>query len=216
MCLCGDNTGGGSAALKLQYQSYTQGAYMITALDKNTALILIDLQNSIVAAPMAHPVETILNNANELIAAFRNKGLPVVVVNVNPAGAAWTKARKEAKQAAFSNNEDAYKITDKLNTQSTDLRVTKHTWNAFFETDLHALLKERSVTGIVLAGISTSIGVEGTARAAAELGYNITFATDAMTDSQAEGHLRSLQYIFPRIGELGSTKEIIERLGKEV
>ncbi len=187
---------------------------MITALDKNTALVLIDLQNSIVASPVAHPVQDILDKVNEMLAAFRKKGLPVVVVNVNPAGAAWTKARKEAKQPPLPDNDSWYQVTDKIHVEATDIRITKHTWNAFFETALNDELKKRAVTGIVLAGISTSIGVEGTARAASELGYNITFATDAMTDLQEAAHQRSLQFIFPRMGETGSTNEIVEMIGR--
>ena len=68
------------------------------------------------------------------------------------------------------------------------------------------------VTNIVLAGVSTSIGVEGTARAASELGYNITLATDAMTDRNESAHHHSIQNIFPRLGETGTTKEIVEIL----
>lgn len=185
---------------------------MITAIDKNTALILIDLQNSIVGLPLAHPVEELLENVNLLIAAFRKRNLPVVVVNVNPAGAAWTKSRKEAKPNPLPDNEDWYRITDKINTDQNDIFITKHTWSAFFETPLDDRLKELSVTQIVIAGISTSIGVEGTARAASERGYNISFAIDAMTDMQPLAHERSIQFIFPRMGETGTTKEIIGRL----
>ena len=185
---------------------------MITALDTNTALVLIDLQNSNLSTPKAHPAEEILDNANKLIAGFRKKGLPIAVINVNPKDAAWVTSRKEAKQPAFPEDEDAYKVSGKLNVNDEDIRITKHTWNAFFETELHDELKKRSVTGIILAGISTSIGVEGTARAASELGYNISFALDAMTDVQKTAHERSIQFIFPRIGETGSTQEIIEML----
>jgi len=187
---------------------------MITALDKNTALVLIDLQNSVVAMPVAHPIRDILSNANRLIEAFRKKDLPIVVVNVNPAGASWTKARKEAKQTAFQNDEKVFEISPEVNVQESDIRITKHTWNAFFETPLNDELKKHSVKGIVIAGVSTSIGVEGTARAASELGYNITFATDAMTDLQEEAHQRSIKYIFPRMGETGITEEIINMLQK--
>ena len=81
-----------------------------------------------------------------------------------------------------------------------------------FATPLHDLLRTEMVTGIVLAGISTSIGVEGTARSASELDDKISFAVDAMTDSQEEAHTRSIKYIFPRIGETGTTAEIIAML----
>ena len=187
---------------------------MVTTLDKVTALLLIDLQNSTLASSLAHDVNEIMKNVNDLANAFRQKKLPVVIVNVNPAGAAWTKSRKQAKQAPLPDNDDWYKITDKLHTHESDVHITKHTWNAFFETELHHELKKRSVTGIVLAGVSTSIGVEGTARAASELGYNIAFATNAITDTQLSAHERSLQFIFPRLGETATVNEII-RLLKE-
>ena len=186
---------------------------MITALDKNTALVLIDLQNMVVAnTSVAHPVENILANANKLIDAFRNKDLPIVLVNVNPKDAAWMKSRKEVNMPSFPDDENLFRITDKLNKKDSDICITKHTWNAFFETSLHNELKKRNVTGIVLGGISTSIGVEGTARAASELGYNISFVLDAMTDRAAEAHERSIQYIFPRIGETGNTEDVIAKL----
>lgn len=187
---------------------------MITTLDKTTALILIDLQNSIVASPVAHPVDDILNNANKLLEAFRKHALPVFVVNVNPSGAAWTRTRKDAKPMALPDNHDWYKITAKLHVAGSDIRITKQGWNAFFETALQDELTKRNVTGIVIAGISTSIGVEGTARAASERAYNISFAIDAMTDLQEEAHQRSIKYIFPRMGETGSTEEIINMFGK--
>ena len=187
---------------------------MITAIDKSTALILIDLQNSIIASPLSHPVEDILNNANKLLEAFRKKSLPVFIVNVNPTGAKWTQTRKDAKPMTLPDNNDWYKITDKLHVAESDIRITKHSWNAFFETALEDELKKRNVTGIVIAGISTSIGVEGTARAASERAYNISFVIDAMTDLQVEAHERSIKHIFPRMGETGRADEIIAALSK--
>jgi len=187
---------------------------MITTIDKNTALVLIDLQNSVVAVPTKpHSVEDVLKNVNDLIAAFRKKQLPVVLVNVKPSGA-WMNARKEAKMPPLPNDENAYSITDKINANKNDTYITKHTWNAFFETNLDNELKKNSITNIILGGISTSIGVEATARAASELGYNITLATDAMTDRNESAHNHSIEFIFPRLGERGTTKEIIEMLEK--
>jgi nicotinamidase-related amidase len=186
---------------------------MVTALDKNTALILIDLQNGVVQLPLAHPVATVLANSARLVDAFRKAGLPVVIVNVNPAGAAWTKARKEpAPTPSTPFKEDWLEITPEILTLPDDVFITKHTWGAFHETRLNEELKKRNVTGIVLAGISTSIGVEGTARSASEIGYNITFAQDAITDMFEGAHERSLKYIFPRMGEIGDTGDIIALL----
>jgi nicotinamidase-related amidase len=187
---------------------------MITALDKNTALVLIDLQNSVVSVQTKpHSVEDVLKNVNELIDAFRKKQLPVVLVNVKPSGA-WLQSRKEVKMPPFPDDENAYKISDKINADKNNIYITKHTWSAFFETELNNELKKKAITNIVLGGISTSAGVEGTARAASELGYNITLATDAMADRNESAHHNTIQHIFPRLGETGTTKEIIEMLNK--
>ncbi len=93
-----------------------------------------------------------------------------------------------------------------------DILITKRQWGAFYGTELDLQLRRRGITGIVLCGISTSIGVESTARAAFELGYNLTFASDAMTDMSAEAHDRALRLIFPRMGEVDSTAAILAHL----
>ena len=95
-----------------------------------------------------------------------------------------------------------------------DIVVTKRNWGAFYGTDLDLQLRRRGVTQIVLAGIATSIGVESTARAAYEHGYHVTLATDAMADMNLQAHLNGLERIFPRLGETGTTAEIIELLAK--
>jgi nicotinamidase-related amidase len=79
---------------------------------------------------------------------------------------------------------------------------------------LHEILQKLEITGIVLAGVATSIGVEGTARNASEHGYNITFVEDAMTDMHQSAHENSLKTIFPRIGEVGTTANVISTLQK--
>src|ERR1700722_9941613 len=80
--------------------------------------------------------------------------------------------------------------------------------------DLDLELHRRQVTGIVLAGISTSIGVESTARAANERGYELTIVTDAVTDTDEDAHLNSLRAIFPRIAELATTEEVFTSLDR--
>jgi nicotinamidase-related amidase len=185
---------------------------MITELDKNTALILIDLQKGIVSYPVVHPIEIILANSAKLVDAFHHAGLPVVIVNVNPAGAKWTTSRKEPSPSRPAPAADWLEIVPEIKTEPGDIFITKHTWGAFFETALDEELKKRNVTGIVIGGVSTSIGVEGTARQASELGYNVTFAMDAMTDMIADAHKHSFKNIFPRMGEVGNTQDVLNLL----
>jgi nicotinamidase-related amidase len=68
------------------------------------------------------------------------------------------------------------------------------------------------VTQIVLGGISTSIGVESTARSARENSYNLIFAEDAITDVDAASHTHTFTKIFPHLGEIATTQQIIDTL----
>lgn len=198
---------------------------MITQLDKQTALVLIDMQQGIARPDTVHPLEEIILKQIQLVAAFHEKKLPVVFVTVNPVGARWTKSRMEMPTVPINPFIDEQtgeampfegftELIPELEVLPQDLQIRKHTWNAFFETPLHEELQKRGITQIVLAGISTSIGVEGTARAASELGYNIAFAMDAMTDRNLQAHEVSIKIIFPRMGERGTSAELIAILQK--
>jgi nicotinamidase-related amidase len=182
----------------------------VTTLDPNTALIVIDLQKGIVGFPTVHPIGGVLASATVLTAAFRRRGLPVVLVNVT--GVA--PGRTERSHSLEGLPRDWADLVPELNAQPNDLLVTKRTWGAFTNTDLKARLKALGVTQLVLAGVATSIGVESTARHAYELGFNVTLALDAVTDLSLEAHDNSVARIFPRLGETGSAQEIVDLLDR--
>jgi nicotinamidase-related amidase len=178
----------------------------ITTLDPKTALIVIDLQKGIVGLPTAHPTNAVVKHASELADAFRRHGLPVVLVNVDggaPGRAEQTRSSRDFP-AGWTD------LIPELNQQPTDHAVTKRTWGAFTNTGLEKHLKDLGVTQVVIAGIATSVGVESTARHAHEHGFHVTLAVDAMTDMNADAHHNSITRIFPRLGETGTTREIIE------
>ena len=189
----------------------------LSILDPKTALVLIDLQRGIVGMPTAPLTSAeVVSNSVKLADAFRAAGAPVVLVRVSfaPDFSDALPGRTENQGFGGVPPEGWDIIVDELSGHPGDIRVTKHNWGAFHGTDLDVQLRRRGVTQIVLAGISTSIGVESTARAAYEHGYNVTIATDAVTDSDADAHRNSLERIFPRLGESGTTEEILEQFAK--
>lgn len=183
----------------------------ITRLDSITALIAIDLQKGIVSTPTVHPVKEVIANAAKLAQAFREHNLPVVLVNVT--GAA--PGRTDAPRRHLSFPPDWSELVPELQQQPSDYLLSKQRFGAFLGTDLDPYLRRRGATQIVLAGIATSIGVESTARCAYDLGYNVTFAIDAMTDRDPDVHRNSVEKIFPRIGEAGATSEVISLLNSQ-
>lgn len=189
----------------------------VTALDPRTALVVIDLQRGIVAAPGTPvPTSEVVARSVELADAFRARDLPVVLVRVSfaPDFADAVPGRTEARGAGGARPEGWDQVVDELSGHDGDIHVTKHNWGAFHGTDLDVQLRRRGVTQILLTGVATSLGVESTARAAFEHGYNISLATDAMTDMNADAHRNSIERIFPRLGETGTTAEILELLAK--
>ena len=182
----------------------------LTTLDPISALIIIDLQKGVVSLPTVHPAAEIVARAAQLAAAFRQHGLPVVLVNVS----SGAPGRTDAGPPSFSRPADWAELVPELEAHEQDHRVTKWQWGAFHGTSLDHYLRRRGVTQVVLAGISTSIGVESTARSAHDLGYNVVLVTDAMTDRNADAHRNSIGAIFPRLGECTDSAAVLAQLAK--
>jgi len=187
---------------------------MPTRLDPATALILIDLQDGITALPTVDPSDQIVARGARLADAFRAHKKLVVATRVafSPDGGDVVKTRTAANRGGPTPTPDYGEFRSELKLGNGDIPITKRGWNAFYGTELDLELRRRKITGIVLAGISTSIGVESAARAANERGYELTIVTDAVTDTARGAHLNSLEVIFPRIAELATTDDVLSAL----
>jgi len=180
----------------------------LTTLDTTAALIVIDLQKGIAGLSTVHPVKEIIDRAAQLARAFRERSLPVVLVNVT--GAA--PGRNDSGMPRPSFPPDWTELVPELEQQPADYLVSKQRWGAFIGTALDDYLRQRGVTQVFITGVATSIGVESTARSAYDLGYNVALLLDAMTDRDADAHRHSVEKIFPRLGETGTTTDVLRLL----
>ncbi len=178
----------------------------LTKLDPVAALVVIDLQKGIAGLPTVHPASEVIARTAQLARAFREHGLPVVLVNVT----GMAPGRTEAVRPNYPFPPDWTELVPELQTQPSDYLVSKQRVGAFLGTSLNDYLRQRGATQLVLAGIATSAGVESTARSAHDLGYHVVFATDAMTDRETDAHRHSVEKIFPRIGETDTTANILK------
>jgi len=160
--------------------------------------------------PTVHPTADVVSRSSALAKAFRARSLPVVLVNV--AGIAPGRTEQPRPGGPFPDGWTD--LVPELDRQPGDIVLTKRTWGAFASTDLEQRLKASGVTQVVITGVATATGVESTARQAYEAGFNVTLATDAMTDSRAEAHDYSIAKVFPRLGETGTTQDIINLLDR--
>ncbi|MFF9502244.1 cysteine hydrolase family protein [Streptomyces sp. NPDC014656] len=180
----------------------------VTAVDRKTALIVVDLQEGVVGLPLAHPAADVLARNAELLAAFRRRGLPVVLVNV----AGGPTGRNDLGAGFPEAGAGRTELVPELNAGEGDHLVTKHARSAFTGTGLDGWLRERDVTQLVVSGIATSGGVESTVRDAHERGYNVTVALDAVTDTDGAAHDHTVAKVYPRLAETGGTKEVLGAL----
>jgi nicotinamidase-related amidase len=183
----------------------------LSTLDPRPTLVVIDLQNGLMSVATEHPLGEIVDRAARLATAFRRHHLPVVLVNSAGRAPGRTEAER-AHSSDFTQPSDWADLIDELKIEPDDYLVTKFRWGAFYGTALDAHLNELGVTQVVLAGIATSIGVESTARSAYELGYHVTLATDAMTDLDPDAHRNSVERVFPKLGETGSSSDVLALL----
>lgn len=180
----------------------------LAKLDATAALVVIDLQKGIIGLPTVHPAGEIVSRAAQLARAFRSRGLPVVLVHVT----ASAPGRTDAGIPNVPRPADWTELAPELEQHPDDHIITKQRWGAFLGTDLDEYLRRRGVTQVFLAGISTSVGVESTARSAYDLGYNVVLVTDAITDRDADAHRHSVEKIFPRLGETDTTAKVLQLL----
>ncbi|MDF3149804.1 MULTISPECIES: isochorismatase family protein [unclassified Streptomyces] len=166
------------------------------ALDPaRTALVLVDLMDRIVALPLEPRKGTeVLVTCEELAASFRSAGGTVVLVRVERAGVAEQPPGSGLVAGLLKEG---------------DIEIVKRTIGGFQGTGLDDRLRERGVTTLVFGGIATNLGVESTARAAGDLGYELVFVEDAMTAFTAAEHEASVRLDFPRLGTVVTAAQVV-------
>jgi nicotinamidase-related amidase len=181
----------------------------LTTIDPVPALVAIDLQQGIVSGrdPL---LAAVVAQAAQLAAAFRRYDLPVVLVTVT--GSAPGRRQVGRRGGGDPSSAQWAEIVDELKVQPTDHLITKRRYSAFHDTGLSTLLRDLGVTQVVVAGVTTSSAIESSARSAADYGFNVVVATDAVYDPDAEAHRHSVQRIFPKIGETATAAEVISML----
>jgi nicotinamidase-related amidase len=180
-----------------------------------TALVLIDLQQGIVPyAKAPHDGATVLANAACLAQACRAAKSPVVLVKVgfSADGGDALKSLVDLPNPPSAPPANWLDDTPELPSRPGDIHILKRQWGAFHGTELDLQLRRRGIRTIVLAGIATAIGVESTARFAAELGYDLVFAEDATSGPDAAMHANSFEKVFPRLGRVRKTADVLAAL----
>ena len=178
---------------------------------KTTALVVIDLEHGIVSRPLApHAGKDVVTRSAQLAEALRKAGGTVAYVHVLLAEILQQPADKSMGRPSDLPPASASELVPEAGYQpGKDVLVTKRQWGAFYGTGLDQQLRRKGVKTIIMAGIATNFGVESTAREALDRDYALVFAEDAMSSMSAEMHAFSTGQLFPIMGRVRSTEEIV-------
>jgi nicotinamidase-related amidase len=143
------------------------------------ALIVIDVQESFRQQPMwaASSSPGIAGQVSQLVTAAREGGDLVV----------WVLHAEPGSGTAFDPASGYVRLMDGLEPRPGEPVITKTSHNAFTTTNLQQQLTTRAIGDLVICGIRTEQCCETTARVAADLGFSVTFVTDA-TATYPIGH----------------------------
>jgi nicotinamidase-related amidase len=135
---------------------------------KNTALLLIDIQDSFKNARWARRGNLAFEaNVTSLLKTFRAAGLPVFfIMHTDP-------------DQGFRTTDPEFRLMDFLDRREDEPLLIKNTRNSFTSTDLEARLDALGIERLVITGIQMEQCCETTTRLAADLGYEVDFVTDA-------------------------------------
>jgi nicotinamidase-related amidase len=142
------------------------------AMGPETALLVIDIQNFYFekgSLPLTGSVEA-ARQARRVIDLFRAKKLPVIHIR---------HAQKTTQFVDGEPTDAQYKFYPEVTPAPGEKIITKHYANSFRETELLDYLRQQKITSLVIVGMQTHMCVEAAARAASDLGFDVTVVPEA-------------------------------------
>jgi nicotinamidase-related amidase len=131
----------------------------------NTALVVIDVQNGVVAG--AHERDSVVANIGNLVEQARQQHVPVV----------WVQHNDEN----LARGSEEWKIVPELNPSDAEPLIDKSYGDSFEDTNLENVLSDLGVGRLVVAGAQTDACVRSTLHGAFARGYDATLVSDAHT-----------------------------------
>ena len=133
------------------------------------ALVIVDIQRDYFPGgkmPLHEP-EAAAKKAAQVLETFRAAGDPVIhVQHLSPAGGGFLEEGTEGAEVMLA-------------PQDGETLITKRAPNSFLGTDLEQTLRGLDVEEVVVTGMMTSMCVDATTRAGADLGFKMTLVPDA-------------------------------------
>jgi nicotinamidase-related amidase len=193
---------------------------------KRAALLIWDMEYAI--GPNAFNYKEILANLKDLSALARQIGVPVFYSVqtafdvVKEEAGVWVRVRMKRSRVTDPNEllkerEDpkGREIVEELKPQAQDIVFLKRRPDAFVGTDFDLMLRSKGIGTILIGGVATEGGVEGTARTGRNLGYDMVVIKDGVGSRNRELHELALKLMEQTHFELATASEIAALWGRK-
>ena len=202
---------------------HAKEATPIELMPERSALLIVDMQRyfvepgnsftdvleKLVPNVYAGYLERVHNNVipkiQQLLAAFREAGAPVIYITVGTESGdgtdlpCWLGALDTlgmetiGKPICLPVDVPRWQITDAIAPQKDEVVLNKRSAGTFVTTNLQQELQKNNIEHVVLCGVATDICVSTTTREAADRGYKTVVVSDACTTLSEELHAAHLE-----------------------
>jgi len=186
---------------------------------RNAALVVWDMQNGI--ARRAFNFGEIVANVKLLVDAAHRSQIPVIYSQHTGLPSRYLSKYAEyslkrrgidrGKSSFMAEGSEEWKLVNELAPSEGDLILKKHTASFFIGTMLEQILRSSNVESLILSGVSTEGGIEGTARHGASLGFVPVIAQDAVGSFDQKVHERMLE-VMRTMFEVENTAAIVKSM----
>jgi nicotinamidase-related amidase len=156
--------------------------------------------------------EEFLKNINKLIENARSKGMLIFFTKITPLPKEF-----ESPARKYSSSKMKFKLSElpkemfelAIEPKENEIVVNKNTASIFIGTNFELMCRNAGIETLIIAGIATEIGVESTARDAANRGFYVVVDSDASSSGDKEAHERSIQNM-KKLFDVLPTEDIIK------
>lgn len=188
----------------------------------NTVLVVWDVQNMLVRNIFNH--DEFLENIKRVIASARKAKIPVIYSKITPMPKQYESNTRNfmlmenirngvIQQSHMARPSPAdMEIHEAVAPEPDDVILEKYSTSIFIGTPFHKMMNNRGVTTILLTGISTDIGIDSSARDAANREFYTIVLEDCVSSSDRDLHEASLKTL-KKICMIKNSQEIIDLWG---
>ena len=187
---------------------------------RSTAVVVVDMQNAFVAEDATYETpdaRAMIPNLERVLGFAREHGMPVV----------WTQSDHSAPYSGIMlekfptiredrilwKGEPSFELyAEMAQPREGEFRVVKHKYDAFWETDLDAILRNSGVDTVVVCGTATNVCCESTARSVFFRDYNVVFLSDCTASFDQGMHDAALKTIDVFFGRVLTTDELLAEM----